>query len=102
MVRLRPSRKDPGGGAAPIAYTSGWDVPVHEAARARQIQVRENQGEAHYALWLFAPSGMRSEVSNRYAHYALWLFVLAGMPVVGHRSTPRWLELTVLDIRSPA
>jgi hypothetical protein len=57
---------------------------------------------AHYALWLFAPPGMTSEVSNRYAHYALWLFVLAGTPVVGHRSTPRWLELTVLDIRSPA
>jgi len=59
-------------------------------------------GKAHYALWLFAPPGMTSEVSNRYAHYALWLFVPAGMPVAGHRSTPRWLELTVLDIRSPA
>jgi hypothetical protein len=59
-------------------------------------------GKAHHALWLFAPPGMRSEVSNRYAHHALWLFVLAGMPVAGHRSTPRWLELTVLDIRSPA
>ena len=46
MVRLRPSRKDPGGGAAPIACTSGWDVPVNEAARARQVQVRENQRES--------------------------------------------------------
>ena len=46
MVRRRPSRKDPVGGAAPIACTSGWDVPVNGAARARQVQVRENQRES--------------------------------------------------------
>ena len=46
MVRRRLSRKDPVGGAAPIACTSGWDVPVNGAARARQVQVRENQRES--------------------------------------------------------
>src|SRR5579871_6796710 len=28
MVRLYPSRKAPVGGGAPIACTSGWDVPM--------------------------------------------------------------------------
>jgi len=45
MVRLRPSRKDPGGGAAPIACTSGRDVPVNGPRRARPFQVRKNQRE---------------------------------------------------------
>src|SRR5258705_10334381 len=43
MTRLRPPGKDPGGGAAPIACTSGWDVPVKGATRGRQVRVRENQ-----------------------------------------------------------
>ena len=44
---------------------------------------------AHYALWLFVLSGMRSKIPNWLAQYALWLVVLPGMPVVGHRFTPR-------------
>ena len=43
MARLRPPRKGPGGGAAPIACTSGSDVLVKGATRGRQVRVRENQ-----------------------------------------------------------
>jgi hypothetical protein len=39
MVRLRPSRKDPGGGA-PIACTSGWDVPVNGATAPSVVSAR--------------------------------------------------------------
>jgi heme-degrading monooxygenase HmoA len=53
----RPARRDPGGGAAPIACTSGWDVPVKGATRGLLAEVRENRSGspscavAHSPAW---------------------------------------------------
>ena len=46
-VRLYLSRRDPGGGAAPIACTLGWDVPVSGASHGRQVRANQQGDPPH-------------------------------------------------------
>jgi len=62
MFRL-PAPKDPGGGAAPTACTSGWDVLAKGTTRGLLAEVRKNQSGSPSRAVAHSPA--RNEVRDR-------------------------------------